>query len=132
MTQLINELILIAFGLGAIALIVWTSLAIARNFRAGREFRERLMQRLQALRMHRVAKALGIDVEHCLHDEMVVRIEENMRRCEACEALEACDEKLAKGALSTDEIEFCPNRDCLAEYASMQATGDRRQLVANG
>lgn len=125
-----NQLFLFAFALGTLTLIVWMTLAIARNFRNGREFRRRIAQRLQGLRMHRMAKALGIDVEYCLHDEMIVRIEENMRRCEACEELAACDEKLAKGALSTDEIGFCPNRDCLAEY--VEATGARRQLSASG
>lgn len=131
MTQMINQLFLVAFGVGSLALIVWMILAIARNYRDGREFRRRIAQRLQDLRMHRMAKALGLDVERCLHDEMIVRIEENMRRCKACDEIEACDEKLAKGvALSTDEIGFCPNRDCLAEY--VEATGLRRQAPASG
>jgi hypothetical protein len=117
MTLLISKLILALFALGAIALTAWVALAIAANFRTGREFRARLAQRLQGMRMHRMAKALGIDVEQCLHGENVVRIEQNMRRCEACDELEACDEKLAKGELSVEEIGFCPNRECLAEYA---------------
>lgn len=120
MSEMIDLALIALFGLGMVLMAAVMILSIARNYEHGRRFRRTLAERLAGLRLERMARALGIDVERCLHDERVVQIEQSMQRCGTCTETEACDRELEKGVHSPRQIEFCPNRECLSKFVEQR------------
>lgn len=115
--NIVNGTIIGLFALAALVLAVLLVTTIGGNFRTGRDFRAGLARRLTDLRLSRMAAAVGVDVNRCLHDQMVVDLEQGMRNCRSCGETERCDEVLAQPAIQVEDVEFCPNQPCLSRYA---------------
>ncbi|MGF1614706.1 MAG: hypothetical protein ACFCVA_12595 [Gammaproteobacteria bacterium] len=87
------------------AAIIW---AITSNLRQGELFRQQLGGRLDRLRFSGALRRFGIDPARYLHSQPIVTIEDQMRKCRACEATVRCDDTLAtRGA--PEDLAFCPN-----------------------
>ncbi len=111
------SLLLVAF---AILLMV----AIVFNFKAGLKYRRALAEQLSNFRLARMLTSLGIDIDEYLSTERVVDIHTQMTRCGACENVDECDEKLARGSIRADDIGFCNNEQSLQKLArSHEQTG---------
>ena len=96
--------------------------AIVFNVKAGKKYRRSLAAKIDQLRLGRMLGALGIDINTYLHAERIVEIKQQMDRCSACENTDLCDDRLAEGNVSADEIDFCNNEDALQKIA-----GDRHE-----
>lgn len=120
--SIINYAILSFLGLAFVALAILFVLLILRNVSRGRLARNELMQKVESLRMSRMLKALNIDYHRHLFNAPLNRIYRSMRNCETCTSYSECDRQLQKGELSLEEIDFCPNQDCLREYGRIENT----------
>jgi hypothetical protein len=101
------------------ALVLALAWAIQRNMREGERFRDRLADRLVALRLERLMGLLGLDPNQYLHSERIVDVERHLRNCAGCPETERCDQALAQE--KPDAIaDTCPN------YEDLQALRGRR------
>lgn len=104
---LLAMIALVFIGL-AIAMVI----TISRNLKVGKEFRQRLYQRLQRLPyMHMLAKR-DIDIDSYLAGTMVKDIRAQLDNCEQCKAAEACETVLSDqnaDAGQGQDYSFCPN-----------------------
>ncbi|MEZ5541351.1 MAG: DUF6455 family protein [Pseudomonadota bacterium] len=117
---------LISAALLLLALALFTFLlmaAIVFNFKAGIRYRKALARQLENFRLSKMLTALGIDIDEYLSTERVVDIHTHMQRCGACENVGECDERLAGGKLTDDDIGFCNNEESLQQIARARATG---------
>ena len=95
--------------------------AIVFNLNAGRKFRRLLAARLDQLRLGKMLSATGIDINRYLHTQSVVDIQDQMERCSNCESTDTCDEQLAEGHVSVQDIDFCNNQRSLEEMSKHKA-----------
>ncbi len=125
MTELLNlaALALLALLLTAFAVLLFV--AIIFNARAGERYRQRLAQRLDNLRLGRMLGLLGIDANAYLHEQRVLDIHHHMNRCEHCARTDSCDERLARGQLSPDDLDFCDNEATLRALAEAQTPREK-------
>ena len=100
-------------------LIVSFVLLINRNMQQGREVRELLAKRVEGLRMSRMLSALGVNFNSYLHKVPLHRINESMRNCESCPTTGQCDEVLKQESVTPQEIDFCPNQNCLGKFVEL-------------
>jgi Family of unknown function (DUF6455) len=107
-----------------VAFIVLLASAIVFNFHAGMKYRTALADRLHSLRLGRMLAALGIDIETYLSSERVVDIHQHMQRCSECTNIGPCDEGLADGTISPENIDFCNNEQSLQKIVQRKATGN--------
>ncbi len=108
-------------GIALLAFIVLLPIAIVFNMRAGLKYREALAARVDQLRLGRMLAALGVNVDAYVHHGRITDIDAQMRRCAACGHTDACDEKLATGDVSVDEIGYCENEHSLKELVTARA-----------
>lgn len=106
---------LLSFLLATFAVLLM--ITIVFNFKAGLKYRKALAERVNRFRLAKMLTALGIDIDEYLSTERVIDIHTHMTRCNACENIEECDERLAQGKLSPDEIGFCNNEQSLQNIA---------------
>ena len=115
-----NTLSMIVAGLLLVLTLTFAVLllsAIVFNLNAGKKFRRQLATRLKQLRLGSMLAATGIDINQYLHTQNVVDIQDQMERCSNCENTDTCDEQLAEGHVSVQEIDFCNNQRSLEEMA---------------
>jgi len=117
MTTTISLLSATLLALLLVSFAILLMVAIVFNFRAGMKYRKALAEQLDHFRLAKMLVALGIDIDEYLSTERVVDIHTHMKRCNACENVDECDEQLAQGNLSPDGIEFCNNEQSLREIA---------------
>lgn len=113
----VNYLLLAILAIAFMVLGFGFLLLITRNMRQGRVVRQHLAKRVETLRMSRMLQSLGIDFNKYLHTEPVSKINESMNKCDVCVTTDTCDARLDKSDIALDNIEFCPNKDSLNEYA---------------
>lgn len=121
MTELLNLAALALLGLLLAAFAVLLFVAIIFNARAGERYRQRLAQRLDSLRLGRMLGLLGIDANAYLHEQRVLDIHHHMNRCNHCARTDTCDERLASGEVSPEDLDFCDNEAALKALAEAQA-----------
>ena len=111
---------LIAVIIGVLAVsFVWL---ISRNMQQGREVREQLAERIRGLRMSKMLSALGLDFNGYLHKVPLHRISESMHNCETCPTTAQCDQVLKQESVTPQEIDFCPNQNCLGKFVELDKT----------
>lgn len=108
-------------GLFMLYVIMRMSYVIMRNVIVGMEFRKRLAQQVNALRLNKMLAALGIDVNSYLHKERVIDIEEQINKCSSCRNTETCDDQLAKGTITAGNIDYCNNEEALQHIVASKA-----------
>lgn len=108
-------LLLIGFG-------VFLAVAIIFNLNVGRRYRQSLATEIDKLRLGKMLNALGIDVSSYLHNERIVDIEQQMKRCDDCGNTGACDDKLSAGTVDAAEISFCNNEQALRDMLGKKPT----------
>ena len=115
-----SVLSVITLSVGALAIIslmaafAWT---IRENLRRGEAVRVHLAARLQDLPLARVLPLYGCTVMTYLHARPLLAIEQEFRRCKACEATEHCEAALRQRA-GTTAFSFCPNQVALEQFAA--------------
>ncbi len=92
---------------------------ISRNLRQGREVREQLAERVKGLRMIKMLSMLDLDFNRYLHRVPLHRINESMRNCETCPTTAQCDEVLQQETVTPQDIDFCPNQNCLGKFVEL-------------
>ena len=105
-------------GLFVLYVIMRMSYVIMRNVIVGMEFRKRLAQQVNALRLNRMLAALGIDVNSYLHKERIIDIEEQIDKCASCQNTETCDDQLARGTITAGTIDYCNNEEALQQIVA--------------
>ena len=70
--------------------------------------------------MAKMLRALGIDYSAYLHQVPVNKIKDSAGKCETCPTTGICDEKLEQGSLTSEEIDFCPNQECLTRFKEIE------------
>jgi len=118
---------LIAIGIYIIvfvAIMIIIPSAIIFNFKIGRKYREKLAQRLNSLRIHKMLAALGIDSAEYLHKEQVHEINSHLSRCASCDNTEKCDEELEAGKVEVGNISYCNNEESLQKILTEKERGN--------
>jgi hypothetical protein len=115
-----NTITLIALAVLALMVVSFSillPLAIVFNVRAGEKYRKGLAEKVNKLRLGKMLKALGVDIDVYLNSERSLEIQQHIDRCAACSNTAECDEKLADDAIDPDSIDFCNNEASLREIA---------------
>ena len=109
------------FVLGILFLILalFFVLLISRNLQQGKRVRQKIAERVESLRMSKMLKALGLDFTQYLYTVPLHQINDSMNKCEQCATTETCDEKLQQPHIEADEIDFCPNHECLGKFSQL-------------
>lgn len=108
-----GNIFLIITVLATLLIVIGLSRAIIRNSLTGMLHREKLLERIKSLRLHKMLAAIGIDDKKYLYKANLTDIETHMRRCEECDAKQQCDEELAHESVKNAD-QFCPNSEDLA------------------
>ena len=116
----VNYIVLALLAIAFVVLAVGFLMLITRNMRQGRVVRQHLARRVESLRMSRLLNSLGIDFSKYLHIVPISKINDTMNKCETCLTSDYCDEQLAKPNLTIDNIDYCPNSDCLRQFHEME------------
>jgi len=114
-------LFVILYGILAV-LGVYILATMFLNMKRGREYFEKLAQKLQGLRLHKMLSALGIDTAGYLATQKKLDIEQQMKACSECENTEKCDQHLGNGDISPDAIGFCNNEKDLRDILSHKSS----------
>lgn len=117
--NILNYIIMALMAIAFIVLSVGFVLLIMRNVKQGRVVRHKLAERVESLRMSKMLKALGVDFSSYLHQVPVNKINESMNNCDDCSTIDECDVKLQKETLKPEEIDFCPNQECLSKFTEL-------------
>jgi len=110
----------IVLGIVFLVLALFFVILISKNMKQGKVVRQRLAQRVESLRMSKMLRALGLDLTQYLYTVPITKINDSMKKCEHCPTTDICDDNLQKGHLETDEIDFCPNHECLGKFKQME------------
>ena len=111
-----SYIILIIIALAFTALALFFVLLISKNVREGKVMREQLEIRVESLRMSKMLRALGLDFSKYLYRVPLTKINHSMNNCETCDVTDQCDEKLKQPEIKPEEIDFCPNHECLGKF----------------
>lgn len=106
---------LIVTTLLVIAVIVGLPRDIIRNSLNGIMHREKVLERIGKLRLHKMLAALGIDENQYVYNTRLTDIETHMHRCSDCGAKQECDRQLASENVSGAD-RFCPNNEELVRH----------------
>lgn len=104
--------------------ILRLAVVIAFNVKTGILFRRKLAGKINDLRLSRMLAALGIDINHYLHNERVVDISTQMNRCVDCENTQTCDEDMLNGEVSIEHIDYCNNEQTLKEMVNANKSAE--------
>ncbi|NIA01353.1 MAG: hypothetical protein GWP13_01065 [Planctomycetia bacterium] len=113
--NLFSVIIAVLLAVLTLAFSVMLVAAIVFNMKAGTRYRKALASRVEKLRLNRMLTALGIDIDHYLHTQPTVDIQQHMKRCSACENTDTCDDRLAQGEIKASDIDFCNNERALQD-----------------
>ena len=91
--------------------VVLLALAIIRNLKVGKRYREGIARQLSKLRLARMLGIHHIDRDAYLHTQPILGIRDQMKRCSECASTKACDKLLDEGI--GDQSEFCENDETL-------------------
>ena len=119
--EILSYIAYAVLGIALLAFVVLLPLAIVFNMKAGLKYREAIAARVDQLRLSRMLAALGVNVSAYVHHGRITDIAAQMRRCTACGNTETCDEKLATGDVSVDNIGYCENEQSLKELVTARA-----------
>ena len=117
---IVSYIILIIIALSFTLLSIFFVVLIINNVREGKKVREQLAVRAEPLRMSKMLRALGLDFSKYLYNVPLVKINNSMNNCESCKALDQCDKKLKQPEIKPEEIDFCPNQECLSKFKEIQ------------
>lgn len=117
---MLNYIIMAVMAIAFIVLSVGFVLLITRNVKQGRVVRHKLAERVESLRMSKMLAALGIDFSSYLHQIPLNKISESMNKCDDCSTLDQCDDKLQQEIIKPEEIDFCPNQECLTKFTELK------------
>ncbi len=107
----------------AIALFIMFPVSIGKNLAQGHRYRKKLADRLEHLPMGRMLQKLGIDEYKFLHEQDGVHLKHEISQCESCEVKAMCEQELQSHEhLDVEDIDYCPNRDALAESLKTHAS----------
>lgn len=95
------------------AFVVFLVVAITRNLRTGRRYRQGIAAQLSKLRLGRMLGIQGIEENAYLHAQPILDIRDQMKRCSECANTDACDQLLDQGV--GDQSEFCDNDETLKQ-----------------
>jgi hypothetical protein len=95
----------------AVAFTVLLIMAILRNLKTGRRYRQTLNSKVSNLRLSRMLTLHRIDQDAYLHSQPVVDIENHIKCCSDCSRTAQCDDVLMAGA--EDQTAFCNNDHAL-------------------
>ncbi len=95
--------------------LVLLTIAIIFNFRSGLKYREKLAGKIEKLRLGKMLAALGINIDEYVCSARAVDINDQISNCSACANTRECDDRLADGSISSDDIGFCNNEEALQE-----------------
>ncbi len=111
-------------GTLVVALVILFPVSIGRNLKVGHAYRKKLAQKIEGLPMGRMLQRLGIDEYRLLHEKDGVHLHEEINRCASCDSKKTCEQVMETHEhLAPDDIDFCPNRDELAEALKGQDRG---------
>ena len=113
LVNLVSVLAIVLLGLLLLVFTVLLPLSVVFNTRSGMNYRRVLARKLDKLRLGKMLKALGIDMNRYLSTEYVANIHKQMDRCTACANTEECDTRLAEGDVTAEQIDFCNNEESL-------------------
>ena len=102
------------------ALALFFVLLISKNVSTGKAVREQLALRVESLRMSKMLRALGLDFNKYLYSVPIKNISDSMNNCEGCQVTDQCDDKLKQPEINPEEIEFCPNHECLGKFKEIK------------
>ena len=121
---IISYILLAILGMAFTVLSLYFLLLIAKNVKQGQVVRQKLAKRVESLRMTKMLNSLGLDFNQYLHTVPLNKISESMGKCESCETTEKCDEKLKQKSLEIQNIDFCPNQQCLEKFSAQKEQDD--------
>ena len=124
----VNYIVLAFLAIAFIVLGIGFLLLITKNMRQGRVVRQHLARRVETLRMSRMLKALGLDFSKYLHTVPISKINDSMNRCETCDTTDECDTRLTESSINIDNIEFCPNQECLQQLVELEKQKSEQPL----
>ncbi|MDH5436352.1 MAG: DUF6455 family protein [Gammaproteobacteria bacterium] len=114
----LSTILIVLYPILLIIFMVTFIVAIVFNFNLGKKYRQPVAKKVHQLRLGKMLNALGIDINDYLYNERMIDIQNQIVRCEACNNIEECDEKLADDHLDASEIDFCNNERSLKEIMS--------------
>lgn len=118
--NILNNIILVLLAIAFAVLVIGFLMLITRNVIQGRVVRHKLAERVESLRMSKMLSALGIDFSSYLHQVPLNKINESMNKCDDCSTLDQCDDKLQQEIIEPEEIDFCPNQECLTKFTELK------------
>ncbi len=91
--------------------IILLVVAIVRNLKDGKRYRQGMAGQLSRLRLARMLGVHRIDQNTYLHTQPVLSIRDQMKHCAECTHTEQCDKLLDEGV--GDQSGFCQNDEAL-------------------
>jgi hypothetical protein len=106
--------LLVAFMLSLFAAMIF-NMKVSQKYRAG------IAQSMDKLRLNAMLGAVGINTRDYLHNERILEIRNQIKRCKACARTDECDHHLKNGAVQAEALHFCNNGDTLRQMVAQQA-----------
>ncbi len=127
--SIFSYVIFTVLGLAFTLIGLFFILLIAKNVKQGKVVREQLAQRIESLRMSKMLKAMGLDFSKYLYDVPLSKINNSMNNCENCDSIKQCDEKLQQEVITPEEIDFCPNHECLGQFKELKKSESQHPVT---
>ncbi|MCP4077751.1 MAG: hypothetical protein GY744_16385 [Gammaproteobacteria bacterium] len=124
---IISYILLAILGIAFTIVGLYFLILITRNVKQGLVVRHLLAKRVESLRMTKMLRGLGLDFNQYLHTVPLSKVSESMGKCESCPTTEICDDKLKQGSLEIQDIDFCPNQECLGKFSTQKEQEDQQQ-----
>ena len=105
-------------GFAVVALALATCVILGQcvqNARFLRAYHRDVVQRFNALRIHKMLETLGVSRRRYMGSALSVEVEKHLQRCGHCPNTDACDRILREGDLSKAN-DICPNFEELVRY----------------
>lgn len=112
-----------------IALVVWLAIIgtcfvfvvvrCSQCLKFLRSYKQDLLERIQALRIHRMLGRLGIKTPCYLRKARAIDVEIQLMKCSRCERVDSCDAYLQSDE-NIDPHTFCPNYAQLKTYGRIR------------
>jgi len=93
--------------------LLFLAVAIVRNLRTGKHYRQGIARQLSFLRLDRMLGVHGIEQAAYLHTQPILDIRDQMKRCSDCANTDECDQLLDEG--TGDQADFCANDETLRQ-----------------
>jgi len=96
-----------------VAGVVMATLRIGSG--ATSQVRDRIVGALEKVRLYRMLDKRHVDIPRFVDETDPAVIRQEIRNCEACQAIDRCDTALDNPA--DDDVSFCPNADAIDRSA---------------